>query len=211
MEKKLFKVEISSTGLSTESDEVKGFLDNKKVQDYEDFDINLQPIEGETVEQYIIKARGYIRWRQMSYNISKGGIFYIGKLETEGADHITPPTKMTFYVGYEQFDGMNIEDELNDGAILSGIPALKRRIALSLVDDYKLLEEYYDNSVYTNNRLNRINGSAEYDENSDDATRMTLVSGYCTKFIEAKGPAIGETREEKIAMAESLVNIEEIL
>jgi len=206
----MFRIEISSTGLSEESDEVKGFLDNKKVQDYSDFDINLQPIEGETVEQYIIKARGFIRWRQMSYNISKGGIFYIGKLETEGADHITPPTKMSFVVGYEQFDGMNIEDELNDGKILSGVDALKRRIALSLVDDYNVLEEYYDNTVYTNNRLNRINGSVEYEAN-DEAVRMTLVSGYCNKKILAKGPATGETRAEKIQMAENLVNIEEIL
>lgn len=187
MEKKLFKIEIASTGLSTASDEVKGFLDNLKAQDYPDFDITQQPIDGETLAQYIIKARGYIRWRQMSYNISQGGIFYIGDYQTTGANHITPPTSMSFKVGYERFDGMVIEDETNQGTILTGVDALKRRIALSLVDNYNINEEYFNNT--------KLDNGACY--------------GYANDYIQTNGPATGADRNAKILMADNLVTITE--
>lgn len=187
MEKKFFKIEISSAGLSSATDEVKGFLDNLKAQDYPDFDITAQPIVGETLEQYIIKARGFVRWRQMSYNISQGGIFYIGDYQTTGANHITPPTAMSFKVGYEQFDGMVIEDELNPGEILTGIDALKRRIALSLVDNYNINEEYFDNTKLSND----------------------ACYGYANNYIQVDGPATGADREAKITMAEGLITITE--
>jgi hypothetical protein len=187
MEKKLFKIDIASTGLSTATDEVKGFLDNLKAQDYSDFDITKQPIAGETLAQYIIKARGYVRWRQMSYNISQGGIFYIGDYQTTGADHITPPTSLSFKVGYERFDGMVIEDENNPGEILTGVDALKRRIALSLVDNYNINEEYFDNT--------KLDNGACY--------------GYANNNIQVNGPATGANRKAKITMAEGLITITE--
>ena len=47
---KIYKVSIANAVGDT--DEKKGFLDNKKVSDYDDFDISAQPIESETLDQF---------------------------------------------------------------------------------------------------------------------------------------------------------------
>ena len=214
--KKLFKVEIDGTNLDESTEDKKGFLDNKRVHEYDDFDILEQPIEGETVDQYKAKALGYIRWKQMCYNISQGGIYYFGEVEAEGADHITQPTKMTFLVGYEQFDGMVIADELNDGTVLEGIPALKRRIALALADTLKINDQYFNNTVMVNNNTLRITGAADYTVTSasnleeGDVVKTTPCLGYINENMVADAVVAGDDRETKITNAEALVEITEI-
>lgn len=214
--KKLFKIEISGSGLDESTEEKKGFLDNKRVHEYEDFDILTQPIEGETVEQYMAKARGYIRWKQMCYNISQGGIYYFGEVKAEGADHITQPSKIEFLVGYEQFDGMLIADELNQGEILEGIDALKRRIALALADTLKINDEYFNNTVMVNNNTLRVTGAAEYTITSasnieeGDVVKTTPCLGYQNVNMVADAVVAGDDRETKITAAEDLITITEI-
>lgn len=214
--KKLFKIEISGADLDESTEEKKGFLDNKKVNEYDDFDILEQPIEGETVDQYKAKARGYIRWKQMCYNISQGGIYYFGEVEAEGADHIAQPTKMTFLVGYEQFDGMVIADELNDGAVLSGVEALKRRIALALADTFKVNDEYFNNTIMVNNNTLRVTGAADYTITSasaiedGDVVKTTPCLGFIGEKITAEPVIAGEDRATLISNAEALIEITEI-
>ena len=48
---KIYSVSVANAAGST--NEEKGFLDNKKVSDYSDFDISTQPVEGETLKYYI--------------------------------------------------------------------------------------------------------------------------------------------------------------
>ena len=211
--KKLFKIEISGSGLDESTEEKKGFLDNKRVHEYEDFDILEQPVEGETVEQYMAKARGYIRWKQMCYNISQGGIFYFGEVDAEGADHITQPESISFMVGYEQFDGMVIADELNDGEALVGVDALKRRIALALADTLRINDEYFNNTVSVNNSVLKVTGGSEiYAATQDDenAVKTTSCLGYVNTDMVADACVAGEDRETKITNAEDLITITEI-
>ena len=214
--KKLFKIEISGSGLDESTEEKKGFLDNKRVHEYDDFNILNQPVEGETIEQYKAKARGYIRWKQMCYNISQGGIYYFGNVNAEGADHITQPSKIEFMVGYEQFDGMLIADELNQGEILEGIDALKRRIALALADTLKINDEYFNNTVMVNNNTLRVTGAAEYTITSasnieeGDVVKTTPCLGYQNVDMIADAVVAGDDRETKITAAEGLITITEI-
>lgn len=140
MQKKLFEIEITSSGLASD-DNKGGFIDNMKAWEYDGFDVT--SIDKSLIEKYKMKARGYARWREMSYNLSQGGIYYIGNYENDGKFD-TAPTKIKFKVGYEQFDGMYIEDELNKGEILYGIPALKRKIANVLAKTFKIDCEYFD-------------------------------------------------------------------
>lgn len=210
--KKLFKVEISGSGLDESSKEKKGFLDNKRVNEYEDFDISKQPVEGETVEQYKAKARGYIRWKQMCYNISQGGIYYFGEVKAQGADHITQPSSIEFLVGYEQFDGMLIEDELNDGEILSGMDALKRRIALALVDKLTVNDEYFNNTIDVRNNVLKSGSGDIYPATFDDENAEKIVGclGFQNVNLVADAVVAGDDRETKLSNAEGLITITEI-
>lgn len=153
---KIYKVSIANAAGS--SDTQKGFLDNLKVSDYSDFDILSQPIAGETLEQYKIKARGLVRFNQMCLNLQKG-LDWLGDIETVGANHITPPTQMTFKLCYTQPDGLFVEvdsseyeedDEIiknRDGRVFFiGSKAIKRLIALSLFNNYNVFTNYYDNT-----------------------------------------------------------------
>ena len=210
--KKLFKIEISGSGLDESSEEKKGFLDNKRVNEYEDFEIAEQPIEGETVNQYKAKARGYIRWKQMCYNISQGGIYYFGKVKAEDADHITQPSSIEFLVGYEQFDGMLIEDELNEGEILSGVDALKRRIALALADKLTINDEYFNNTIDVRNNVLKSGSGDIYPATFDDENAEKIVGclGFQNVNLVADAVVAGDDRETLITNAEDLITITEI-
>lgn len=153
---KIYKISIANAAGS--SNEQKGFLDNLKVSDYSDFDISAQPIESETLEQYKIKARGYVRFKQMCLNLQKG-LDFLGDIETTGANHITPPTKMDFTVSFTQPDGLMVQvdeseyaDEeeiikLRDGRVFFvGTKAIKRLIAKALADEYNVIANYFDNT-----------------------------------------------------------------
>ena len=147
MQKKLFEIEITSSGLASDGEKA-GFIDNMKAWEYEGFDNT--SIDESLIEKFKVKARGYARWREMSYNLSQGGIFYIGNYENDGKFD-TAPTKIKFKVGYEQFDGMYIEDELNEGKILTGVEALKRKIANVLVKPFKIDCEYFNTTAGKSN------------------------------------------------------------
>lgn len=154
---KIYKVSIDNAAGDT--DEKKGFLDNKKVSDYDDFDISAQPIESETLEQYKIKARGLVRFNKMCLNLQRG-LDDMVEVETTGADHITPPTKMEFKLIYTQDDGLVVEVSADkfaedaeivktrDGRVFfKGTKAIKYLVAESLATDYnKVIANYFDNT-----------------------------------------------------------------
>ena len=153
---KFYKVTVANAVGST--DEAKGFLDNKKVADYEDFDITKQPLDGETLEQYKIKARGLVRFNQMCLNLQRG-LDTMEEVETTGANHITPPTKIEFKLVYTQPDGLTVqvdeadfaEDEeifkTRDGRVFfKGMKAIKRLIAKVLSEKTTVIANYFDNT-----------------------------------------------------------------
>ena len=160
-----------------------------------DFDISLQPIDGETLEQYKIKARGLVRYNQMCLNLQRG-LDYLGEVVTTGANHITPPTKIEFKLSYTQPDGLVVEvdssefaedDEIfktRDGRVFfKGTKAIKRLIAMALVDDYTVIANYFDNTK----------------------TPSGNPLGWQLKELVVKGPSANLTT------AEALVTVTELL
>lgn len=194
---KMFKVSIN--GIDGASDEQKGFLDNKKVSEYEDFDSSKQPIAGETLEQYKAKARGYVRFYQMCMNLQKG-LDFLGNIETVGADHIEVPTKMEFVLSYTQPDGLTVEVEKDeyvedddtfetrDGRVFfKGMKAIKRLIAKVLVEKYTVIGNYYDNSVVSK------------------PNNPKTVAGYQLKELKVYGPCATLTEAENLIMVEEIL------
>ena len=190
---KVYKVTVANAAGSTDVE--KGFLDNLKVSDYEDFDISTQPVSGETLEQYKIKARGLIRFNNMCLNLQRG-LDTLCEVVTTGADHIKPVTKMEFKLVYTQPDGLTIEvgeDEFaedeeifktRDGRVFfKGKKAIKRLIAKALTDDYTVIANYFDNS-------NTPSGNA---------------IGWELRELVVEGPCADLTT------AEALVTVEEVL
>jgi len=190
---KVYKVTVANAAGSTDVE--KGFLDNLKVSDYSDFDILKQPISGETLEQYKIKARGLIRFKQMALNLQRG-LDTLCEVLTTGADHITPPTKIEFKLVYTQPDGLTIEvgeDEFaedeeifktRDGRVFfKGSKAIKRLIAKALSDDYTVIANYFDNT------------------NTPSGNPL----GWQLKELVVEGPCAD------VATAEALVTVEEVL
>ena len=154
-----------------------GFLDNKEVAEYDDFNILEQPLAGETLEDFQNKSRGLIRFRQMCLNLQRGLDDMVEvktnldkEYEKDHDDplyqksHILTPEWMEFKLIYTQPDGLTVEirkDEFLEEAIeqdpeifktrdgrvfLKGSRAIKRLIAKTLVDDYNMFAEYFDNT-----------------------------------------------------------------
>ena len=192
---KIYKVSIANAAGS--SDTKKGFLDNLKVSDYSDFDISAQPINGETLEQYKIKARGLVRFNQMCLNLQRG-LDTLTEVTTEGANHITPPTKIEFKLVYTQADGLMVEvdsseyaDEeeivkLRDGRVFFvGTKAIKRLIAKALVEDFNVIANYFDNTNIIkgmNGNWKTTNQVNEKNINVKNEADQILVVGSKVKF-----------------------------
>ena len=190
---KVYRVTVANAAGSTA--EEKGFLDNLKVSDYEDFDISTQPISGETLEQYQIKARGLVRFNQMCLNLQRG-LDELSEVVTTGADHIKPATKIEFKLVYTQPDGLTVqvaEDEyaedaeilkIRDGRVFfKGIKAIKRLIAKALTEDLKVIANYFDNS----------------------STPSGNPLGWQLKELVVEGPCA------TVQAAEALITVEEVL
>lgn len=147
--------------------EQRGFLDNKEVAEYDDFNILTQPLAGETLEDFQNKSRGLIRFRQMCLNLQRGlddMVEVKTDLSNDKSDqsHILTPKEMEFKLIYTQPDGLTVEifegdhlfgekdDEIirtrDDRVFLKGGKAIKRLIAKALVDDYNMFAEYFNNT-----------------------------------------------------------------
>lgn len=201
-ERKYFKVSIDGTSLTPTSDEQKGFVDPFKSQDYDDWTLDNEigkiqlPTTDETSIGYSIKARGYNRWKQLVLNLSKGGIFYLGDVVVDNlATHYVSPTTVEFVVGYESFDGMVCDNVLYDSEIadskkqLFGTEALKRLIAMSLVNNYFSIDMWFD-------------GSSEIQGN---------IQGSVYGKIIMNSPSNESDLENRITEIENLINIAEVV
>lgn len=201
--------------------EQRGFLDNKEVAEYDDFNILTQPLAGETLEDFQNKSRGLIRFRQMCLNLQRG-LDDMVEVKTDlsndesAQSHILTPSEMTFKLIYTQPDGLTVEifegDHLfgekdeeiihtRDGRVfLKGGKAIKRLIAKALVDDYNMFAEYFNNtSTPSGNPSNwkilplEVKGPCDSIEEAESFVYPTLI-------VEAKPAMHAEKR---------LVNTEE--
>lgn len=114
-----------------------GFIDSMKPQDYTDFD----PTAG-TLEKNECKARGYLRWINLSMVLSQFGVSYLEVNSLDGANALTAPTKIVFTMGFEQADKMYAKD--TEGTEYKDIDALKYYVGIALKNQYKGIVEVWN-------------------------------------------------------------------
>lgn len=95
-----FRFEILNTNQEATGEDA-GFIDPLKPQDYVDFDGRAG-----TLDNYEAKARGYLRWINLSLALSKFGVNYLQINKVEGADAITVPSKLIFTMGFDNAEYM---------------------------------------------------------------------------------------------------------
>lgn len=117
--------------------EAGGFIDSMKPQDYADYD----PTSG-TLAKNECKARGYLRWINLSMALSQFGVSYLEVNSLDGADALTAPTKIIFTMGFEQADHMYAKDA--EGTEYTDINALKYYIGMALKNQFKGIVDVWD-------------------------------------------------------------------
>lgn len=142
IERKYFKFVITNPNTEATGNKA-GFIDALKVQDYVDFDDETYG----SLEKYIAKGLGYIRWLNLCSALSNFGIFFMEVDVLEGATSTETPTSIKFTVGYEQTDAMYIK--LSDGTEFKGIDVLKYLIAFVLTNNYKSFVQIFDPTIRT--------------------------------------------------------------
>ena len=120
----IYKVKVTNPSLNgnfrdttnMNEDEIvkcQGFLDNKEVAEYDDFNILEQPLAGEKLEDFQNKSRGLIRFRQMCLNLQRG-LDDMVEVKTNLSNdksttsHIDTPDWMEFKLIYTQPDGLTV-------------------------------------------------------------------------------------------------------
>lgn len=114
-----------------------GFIDSMKPQDYADFDSTAG-----TLAKNECKARGYLRWINLSMALSQFGVSYLEVNSLDGADALTSPTKIIFTMGFEQADKMYAKDA--EGNEYKDVDALKYYIGVALKNQYKGIVEVWN-------------------------------------------------------------------
>lgn len=114
-----------------------GFIDSMKPQDYTDFDSTAG-----TLAKNEDKARGYLRWINLSIALSQFGASYLEVNSLDGANALTAPTKIVFTMGFEQADKMYAKDD--EGNEYKDIDALKYYVGVALKNQYKGIVEVWN-------------------------------------------------------------------
>lgn len=149
----------------------KGFIDGYKFTEYTDFNK-----ESGSLEIYINKTAGYIRWNALCLALSRFGVFFMELDKLERARSIVEPSSIEFTFGYEQPESIiefvseeeYVEDDelvekLRDGRVVfKGVKALKEIIAKTLTQDITSFGTVYDPtiSVFSKNGFARGDGKA---------------------------------------------------
>lgn len=164
---KYFKIKIQNpnTLIPTEfqtNDRVyvsnKGFIDGYKFTEYTDFNETAG-----SLETYINKTAGYIRWNALCLALSRFGVFFMELDRLEDAKSIVEPSSIEFTFGYEQPESIiefvseeeYVEDDelvekLRDGRVIfKGVKALEEIIAKTLIQDITSFGTVYDPTIST--------------------------------------------------------------
>lgn len=132
-----------------------GAFDNLKAWDYEDFDGTVVTESGQA-QAYKDKAAAKVRFNQMCMNLQKG-LNDMVDIETDGGDHLTVPSTMSFKLIYTQPDGLvyEIKEEdyqeadnyfkTRDGRFFKkGELAIEQLIKDAAEAEYKIITNYWN-------------------------------------------------------------------
>lgn len=90
----------------------------------------------DTLAHSLAKSRGNSRWAQMVKLMGfEANVVNIGGVRKTGGGMNSQPTAIAFTVTYADFSQIYTYDELNNNALMKGIPALQRMIARLLIAD----------------------------------------------------------------------------
>lgn len=106
-----------------------GFIDNKKVEQYMAANSTTT-----TLDQGVDKERGNYRFQSVVQNLQLMGNIWVANTNAVGGTATTAPTSFTMTLTVEAGDDvLYTNDELNNGAVLTGNAAIKRSIARAMV------------------------------------------------------------------------------
>jgi hypothetical protein len=135
-----YRVQISATEGAAPRN---GFVDPNTVERYR---LGGEPV-GFNYAAAVAKERANIRWEGMIGRLGLMANCYISNIVTVGSDASTAPNPLSFTLEIERGDSvLYTEDELNPGAALTGIAAIKRCIARALTDNRIGFGDIYDNT-----------------------------------------------------------------
>ena len=99
-----------------------------------------------TLTQSLDKERATVRWDQTVFNLGLViSPIFLGEIVKTGNQLGTAPvTTMSWTVGYDRANYLEIEDELNPGQVLKGADCIKRLVARALNSDMKGNQEIFD-------------------------------------------------------------------
>jgi hypothetical protein len=133
----IYSVVIAGVTGSAPSD---GFIDNTTILQY-----MAAGSEPTTLDQSTSKVRGNIRFKLLQQQIQLESNVYMDEYVAAGGSAIAQPTSFAFTATVEHGDdSLFTRDETNANAPLTGVDALKRWIARSMILGTTLLHEVYD-------------------------------------------------------------------
>lgn len=153
-----YKVQITNRlELPTPGD---GFVDNKKVEDYQQVDLETMTATNQVTswENALKKERANIRWKQIINNIEERVVPIEIKVNNtgNGGTANAAPLFFEFYIVLDRPDFMVTPDELNVGQTLKNEAAIKRLVARALTSNIYVrtlvpdpLSEYGDPKSWT--------------------------------------------------------------
>lgn len=91
------------------------------------------------------KARANERWNLLTKLLgSEVSPSHVGGIEAPGATIDAEATEISFTVTYQDFNAIYTYDELNNNALLKGIPAVKRWVARALITNRNIVIPVFD-------------------------------------------------------------------
>lgn len=146
------------------------------------------PTEPTSKATSLSKERGNIRWKLLVDNVSYNSTpRFIGAIVQEDATIDAAAEEFEFTVQFAVDGHVWTHDELNDGAVIEGIPALKRMVARTLVQTKSENRAYVDPT-----------------NDSNGGTGKTIARKLSVEYVTAAA------LEDDLVDAEALVTVETI-
>lgn len=104
-----------------------------------------------TLALSLAKEKANMRWDAVVFELGQliSPMFLGEVVKTGTIDGSAPVTTISFTVGYDRASYLRIEDSLNPGTYLLGADAIKRLVAVALVNDYVGNQEIFDPTITT--------------------------------------------------------------
>lgn len=180
-----YRITINAANLdgSGKSEEKKGFIDHKKIRDYD-------PLPS-TFELSLRKARANLRYRMFLFLVSETHNPWLDTVKDNGgATADSNGSSFSITLSFEKKHYVFTYDEFNNNAVINGEDSLRRQTARVFAKDFTEFLQVYDPRVTSDEGL----------EANNDRTIK----------VNASSPADGNTLEDKVLNAENEITVVQI-